>query len=154
VSVTYRLLIQLVGFEAEALVNNTTILLVEDDISLGPSLNELLEYFDLDVELVCDGLLASQRLGEIAPCLILLDLHLPGRSGLDLLVDIRADYRLHDTRVLMMTADQGISISELQLADGVLMKPFTVAAMQTAIEQLMNGSRNVDGPPQQWPNGF
>jgi CheY-like chemotaxis protein len=88
------------------------ILLVEDNAGDVRLTREALRETDVDVELVAvpDGeqaLAYLRRTGEFAgatsPDLILLDLNLPKKNGLELLEEIKEDPELRRTPVIMLT---------------------------------------------------
>lgn len=108
------------------------VLVVEDDAILGPLYVEVLQYEHAwQVEWVSDGIAADARLSEITPDLLLLDLHLPGMSGRQLFQKIRADARLDQMKVAILTAD-GLRAKELEgAADLVLLKPVSHQKLQT-----------------------
>ena len=78
------------------------VLLVEDDARFGPQLKSALEGGGYAVDLVGDGV-EAEALGESEPYdLVLLDLGLPGRSGLEVLTNWRR--RGHRVPVIVLTA--------------------------------------------------
>lgn len=99
------------------------ILIIEDDPILGEVYMEILARESLEAELIRDGTVAKQRLQEVVPHLILLDLHLPHVSGMELVQQIKGDERLQNTAVVLLTAD-GLRARDLEdHADLVLLKP-------------------------------
>src|SRR5277367_408735 len=78
------------------------VLIIDDEAEIRESLQTLLEMEGFAVETTPDGEAGLQRIGEHPFDLILLDLALPGRDGLEILAEIRA----HETRlpVIMITA--------------------------------------------------
>ncbi len=102
-------------------------LIIEDDPQLGQIFTFSLET-EFDTELITEGHLALERLKQIVPLIIVLDLHLPGISGKEILSQIRADERLADTRVILATADARQAELLSNQADLVLLKP--VSPMQ------------------------
>jgi len=78
------------------------VLIVDDEVEIRESLQTLLELEGFVVEAAVSGEEGLQRMGEHPFDLILLDLTLPGRDGMDILAEIRA----HDTQlpVIMITA--------------------------------------------------
>ena len=60
------------------------VLVVEDDPVLTRVLNDNLTFEGFQVRTVSDGNLATSALREFAPDLVLLDINLPGKSGLEL----------------------------------------------------------------------
>src|SRR5215469_9225366 len=85
-----------------ALPAQGSVLIIDDEAEIRESLQTLLEIEGYEVETAADGEEGLARLGERPFDLVLLDLALPGRSGLDLLPDIRSlDPQLS---VIMITA--------------------------------------------------
>jgi len=78
------------------------VLIVDDEAEIRESLQTLLELEGFVVETAASGEEGLQRIGEHPFDLILLDLTLPGRDGMDILAEIRA----HDAQlpVIMITA--------------------------------------------------
>ncbi|MEM8929794.1 MAG: response regulator, partial [Acidobacteriota bacterium] len=79
-----------------------TILLVEDEPSLALTLEDRLRSEGYEVESAGDGEAGFERALEGAFDLILLDLNLPKKNGLDVCRDLRA--RGIATPILMLTA--------------------------------------------------
>jgi two-component system cell cycle response regulator DivK len=86
-------------------VKKPVALIVEDDSKLAFIFAEALRMADFETETVQDGQAALDRLAVTTPAVVVLDLHLPYLSGLDILAQIRADQRLAQTRVILATAD-------------------------------------------------
>ena len=115
------------------------VLVIEDDPDIGSSLVEVLDYLDVNAEWMSDGERAYQAVLEKRPALVLLDIHLPGKSGLQILDEIRADPRVAGTRIAMVTADAYLSKEIRQKADGVLLKPYTIDQLnELALHLLKN----------------
>ena len=78
------------------------VLIIDDEAGIRESLQTLLEMEGFVVETAVTGEAGLQRIGEHPFDLVLLDLALPGRDGLEILAEIRA----HETRlpVIMITA--------------------------------------------------
>jgi len=72
------------------------ILLVEDDLFLSSLLKNRLEKDKFEVIAAHDGDEALKALRETKPDLILLDLILPGKSGFEVLEEMKADPQLRD----------------------------------------------------------
>ena len=98
--------------------------IIEDD----PTLNEIFTLTlgpDFETETILDGDTAMSRLADVVPALVVLDLHLPGKSGREILAGIRADARLLETRVILATADSRQADIVKEQADIVLLKPIS-----------------------------
>ena len=92
---------------SRTLVNGTpglagAVLIIDDEAEIRESLQTLLEMEGFAVETAATGEAGLQRIGEQPFDLILLDLALPGRDGMDILAEIHA----HEPRlpVIMITA--------------------------------------------------
>ncbi len=98
-------------------------LIVEDEEMLATIFEKALTMAGFRTDVVRDGALAVQKLGEIVPDLITLDLHLPKVSGEEILDHIRADQRLSGTRVVIATADTRLGEYLSDQVDMMLIKP-------------------------------
>jgi CheY-like chemotaxis protein len=103
------------------------ILLIEDDATMLSLLGTLLEFegyqvASLNGEADAEEILQKMR-GE-KPELILLDVHLPGVSGFDLMRKMRTDEVLKSTKVIM-SSGMDLSLECRQAgADGFILKPY------------------------------
>ena len=113
------------------------VLLVEDDPMLGRAVEQALRDAAYAVDWVQDGQLATQALLRHAFALVLLDLGLPQRSGLDVLRRLRD--RGDATPVLIVTARDAIEhrVEGLDAgADDYLVKPFAVGELLARMRAL------------------
>jgi DNA-binding response OmpR family regulator len=111
-------------------------LIIEDDLELGLIAAEILQFIHFDTEIIQDGAMAFDRIMDKIPDLVLLDLHLPGKSGLDILSDIRATERLTQTKVIIVSAD-ALHLETLKdKADLVLLKPYNVDQLYDFASQI------------------
>jgi CheY-like chemotaxis protein len=110
-------------------------LIVEDDKKLADIFSLTLRA-DFEVEVIADGEVALTRLAETVPALVVLDIHLPQVSGLDILRQLRADDRLKSTRVIVATADGLRGIDLKGMADLVLFKPISPTQLQNLAQRL------------------
>jgi len=86
--------------------HQATLLIVEDDEPLGELLAVLLGGIaGWETIAVPDAGTAQHVVGQQAIDLVLLDLNLPGRSGLELLSHLQADRNWHDQPVIVISAD-------------------------------------------------
>ncbi|MEO8936657.1 MAG: response regulator transcription factor [Burkholderiaceae bacterium] len=106
------------------------ILLVEDDPMIGEAIVQALRDAAYAVDWVQDGEAASGVLERHTFETILLDLALPGRDGLRVLVDVRS--RSDGVPIILITAKDSLQdrITGLDLgADDYLVKPFDVTEL-------------------------
>lgn len=76
------------------------------------------------------------------PDLIVLDMMMPGRTGLEVLAELRAENRFSETPVIMLTARAQAQDRDAALAAGVsrfLPKPFSPLALAAVVEELLDG---------------
>ncbi|MBJ7264660.1 MAG: response regulator transcription factor [Burkholderiaceae bacterium] len=101
------------------------VLVIEDDTTLGHALAEFLTDQGYAVDWLTDGERAEGALAALSYDLLLLDLNLPGKSGLDVLRDLRQDG--NQIPVLVLTARDGLDDRVAGLyagADDYVTKPF------------------------------
>ncbi len=116
-------------------MNKPLAFVVEDDPQLGQIFSLALQPL-FEVEIIADGDVAAERLLETVPCLVVLDIHLPGLSGVEILKRIRADERLSRVRVIMSTADAIQSGDLREEADVVLLKPVSPVQLRELAARL------------------
>jgi DNA-binding response OmpR family regulator len=110
------------------------ILVVEDEPGIALGLEDDLRLEGWDVELVGDGLAASQRARERSFDLILLDVMLPGKDGFDVCRELRKAGV--QTPIIMMTAkaQEAEKVLGLDLgADDYVTKPFSPKELRARI---------------------
>lgn len=113
-------------------------MLVEDDAMLGGALQRVLQQETFAVDWVRDGEEAELALNALPYDLVLLDLGLPGKSGLDILRDLRK--RMAAMPVIILTACDSVSdrIAGLDSgADDYLVKPFDPDELAARIRALL-----------------
>jgi len=114
------------------------LLLVEDEEAIALPLRDRLVRNGYTVEVASDGLTALDRASSETYQLILLDIQLPGKNGLDVCRDLRQ--RGIQTPILMLTAFGETTDKVLGLklgADDYLAKPFDNAELLARIEALL-----------------
>jgi len=89
-----------------------------------------------------DGVQGLDELGRKAFGLVILDLMMPGTSGLEILSKIRANPDRADTPVIILTAKGQDADREAALAGGandVLTKPFSPKKLIARIQEILDG---------------
>ena len=115
---------------------------VEDNPDQYVVFTKALEMAGYDVDGAKDGSIARQRLNEITPDLVLLDLHMPNVTGAMLLKQIRADARLENTRIWLATADARLAEQLRPQADLVLLKPVSFLQLRQLAERVGGKPKN------------
>ena len=111
-------------------------LIIEDDQNLALAFAEAVREAEYEVEVIYDGKMALERLTEITPAIVVLDLHIPHIKGSDILHYIRSTERIKDTRVIVASADD-LEAAELRgAADLVLLKPIGFRQLQQLATRL------------------
>jgi len=112
------------------------ILIVEDDACVRESLAELLEMEGYRVADARHGEEALAKLATLSPALVILDLHMPVLDGERFLARLRADERLRDLQVVLMSGSaSGQAIDRLPV-QAVLPKPFEVDELLRLVARL------------------
>jgi len=116
-----------------------TVLLIEDEPNIIVAISFILQRAGWRVQTHSDGANAMEAVTRERPDVIVLDVMLPGRSGFDILADIRAQDTGHDVPVLMLTAKGQTKDRARAEALGVtqfMTKPFANQAVLEAVEAL------------------
>ncbi|MFN2225213.1 MAG: response regulator [Anaerolineae bacterium] len=116
-------------------------LIVEDDGDTATLFAEAAVEAGYEAEIVGSGDLALQRLASSTPALVILDLHLPGIDGVDVLKRIRDDEALAGTRVIVATADARQADALHEAADLVLVKPIAYGQLRDLAVRLSSPGR-------------
>lgn len=110
--------------------------LVRASLELENGRYEIIEASDGD-----EALALTRRL---RPDLILLDMMMPGRTGLDVLEELRTDGELAETPVVVLTARVQAgdrAAAEAAGADRFLAKPFSPVELAAVVSELLDSSR-------------
>ncbi|WP_147110971.1 response regulator transcription factor [Tateyamaria sp. syn59] len=116
------------------------VLLVEDEINIIEAMQFLLSREGWDVDTHSDGATAVDKVRAMKPDLVVLDYMLPGKNGIDILSELRADPEFARLPILMLTArGQGRDREQAEKA-GVsrfMTKPFSNTEVMTAVRDLV-----------------
>lgn len=122
------------------------VLVVEDEADIAALIAYHLTKSGYRVETASTGREGIQALNRDVPDLIVLDVMLPGLSGLDVLRTLRNDTATQEIPVLVLTArrDPDDRILGLQLgADDYLTKPFSPKELVLRVEAILRRSRRL-----------
>ena len=125
------------------------ILIVEDEPKLASLLSDYLNNSGYTTELISNGLKVIPAIREQIPSLVLLDVMLPGKSGLEICRTLRENGI--STPILFLTARGEISDKVIGLklgGDDYLTKPFDMLELTARVDALMrrNSLRDKTGP--------
>jgi CheY-like chemotaxis protein len=117
-----------------------TVVIADDEPSMRLLVHATIESDDYAVIEAADGNQAWDMIQQHKPSLVLLDVQMPGRSGLEVLHLVKADPALAATRVILLTAKAQESDIEAGLiagADFYLTKPFSPLDLLTRVEEAL-----------------
>ncbi|MDR0736703.1 MAG: Hpt domain-containing protein [Zoogloeaceae bacterium] len=118
--------------EETVIQHQPTIMVVDDSLTVRKITSRLLTREGYQVALAKDGVDALEQLVEFIPDVILSDIEMPRMDGFDLVRNIRADHRLNDVPVIMITsrtADKHRSLAMDIGANHYLGKPYDEAEL-------------------------
>lgn len=113
------------------------ILIVDDESSLRTLVRANLEVDGLEVSEAVDGIEAMNMLQESKPDLILLDIMMPGKDGIEVLEELAADENLRKIPVILLTAKGELEDLERGAAlgaSGHITKPFDPEQMVRTVK--------------------
>lgn len=116
---------------------NERILVVEDEGTVAEVVGRYLERDGFKVRRVADGARVMQAVSEFRPDLVILDVMLPNRNGLDICRDLRAN---GSTPVILLTArgEESDKILGLGLgADDYVSKPFSPGELVARVKAVL-----------------
>jgi len=121
---------------------NELIVVADDEPNILISLEFLLKRAGYRVVLARNGDEALAAVQRERPALALLDVMMPGKSGLEVCQAVRADDGLAGVRILMLTAKgretdvaKGLALG----ADAYMTKPFATKALVEQVRSLLEG---------------
>lgn len=118
------------------------VVLVEDETNIAEAIRFLLGREGWRVETLANGGNAAEVIRSAKPDLVMLDVMLPGKSGFEILAELRGDATLAGLPILMLTARGQERDREQAIQAGVsrfMTKPFSNEEMLTAVRELTGG---------------
>jgi two-component system alkaline phosphatase synthesis response regulator PhoP len=125
-----------------------TILVVEDELKIARLVRDYLERAGFDVLVAGDGESALSSVRGAKPDLVVLDLGLPGRDGLDVAREVR---RTSTVPIVMLTAraDETDRIVGLELgADDYVVKPFSPKELVARVRAVLRRTSQAAAGPE------
>ena len=117
-----------------------TVVIADDESSMRLLVHATIESDDYSVLEAEDGLEAWTLIQKHQPSLVLLDVQMPGRTGLEVLRAIKADPTLNTTRVILLTSkamETDVEAGLIAGADFYLTKPFSPLDLLTRVEEAL-----------------
>ena len=119
------LFIQLIEVYGGRLDTKPLALIIEDHEDQNLVFTAALAQAGFATESILNGQTAQERLNEIVPSMVVLDLNLPGINGKELLSQIRHDERMMDVAIILATADAWQAEELRAQSNIVLVKPIS-----------------------------
>ncbi len=123
--------------------DKTFILVAEDDAAIATGLAMEVELEGYRSQVVEDGVLASEVLRTGSPDLVLLDIGMPRKDGLELLTEMRAAGNRTPVIVLSARLSESDKVAALRLgADDYVTKPFALAELMARVAAVLRRSQS------------
>ena len=128
------------------------ILLVEDGLAVQKAFRRMFESEGFEVIVSSDGATALQNFAAAAPRVVILDLPLPGKSGLELCRGVRR--KSVDVPIIVLGAETDVVEKVLLLefgADDYITKPFSPRELLARIQAVLRRAAPAGAAPK-WRN--
>jgi response regulator RpfG family c-di-GMP phosphodiesterase len=121
------------------------VLLVDDDAGLRALLRVTFETFDVLVDEAHSVVAAEERIAKVRPDVVVLDVLMPGESGLELCRRLKEGSRARDIGVVLLSGAEGDARAEARAAgaDAFLTKPFSPLQLLAVADRLAGGPTGV-----------
>ncbi len=116
------------------------VLIAEDDPAIARLLGDGIgDQLDVETDVIMNGALVPDAIAARRPDLIVLDVALPGLSGIDIFDLVRGQESLQSVPVLFLTAspERARSVFAPAGVHRVMAKPFDLAALVTAVREML-----------------
>jgi two-component system response regulator BaeR len=125
-------------------MNKPRILVVEDEAKIGALLSDYLTHAGYDPLVVADGNVVMAALRDWHPDAVLLDVMLPGKDGLTLCREIRAQTAALPILMVTARAEEIDRLLGLELgADDYIVKPFSPREVVARVKAVLRRSQGV-----------
>ncbi|MFH1845812.1 MAG: response regulator [bacterium] len=125
-----------------------TAVVIDDEIDLTTYLSSILEENDFVVHSANDAVSGEEKIRQTNPDIVLIDLMMPGRTGIQLFVKLRKDEQTKNIPLVMVTGikDQlGIDWSDIvdryktRRPDGFVEKPIEPERLMKVVNGVLSG---------------
>ncbi len=121
-------------------IPRSTVLVVDDNPQNVELLQAYLDTLDCATEVAVDGVDALEKVGQVNPDLILLDIMMPRMSGFEVCRRLKADPKFRDIPIIMVTALNELGDIERGVESGTddfLSKPINKLELLTRVKSLL-----------------
>jgi two-component system, OmpR family, response regulator MtrA len=117
-------------------IHMARIVIADDDVDIRDLVLFKLTGEGHDVVAVADGVAALDVCRRLRPDLVVLDVMMPGKSGFDVVTEIRADPALADVPVVLLTA-RPREHTEVEGVNVYMTKPFSPRELAAVVTSLI-----------------
>uniref|UniRef100_UPI000374D2E9 hybrid sensor histidine kinase/response regulator n=1 Tax=Faucicola boevrei TaxID=346665 RepID=UPI000374D2E9 len=117
------------------------VLIIDDSVTVRKVTSRLLERNGYETQVATDGVDALEKLQELTPDIMLLDIEMPRMDGFEVATQVRHNPRLNNTPIIMITSRTGEKHRERAMSIGVNEykgKPFQEQDLLDTIARLLN----------------
>ncbi len=123
------------------------VLIIEDERDIAALFRHVMDLAGYQTEICSNGTMAVERLGTSSPAVVLLDLSLPGISGVNILQRMRVDERLKHIPVVVVTAYYELADSLAVEPDLMMLKPVSAVQLTDLVQRLARDSKKGQTTP-------
>ena len=127
------------------------VMVVDDSITMRKVTGRVLERHSFEVATAKDGIDALERMADVIPDLMLLDIEMPRMDGYELATAMKADPRMRNVPIIMITSRTGEKHRQRAMDLGVeryLGKPYQEVELMRHVFELLKLERSGDGSMQ------
>ncbi len=122
-------------------------LIIEDDRDIVALFRHVMDLAGYRTEIILNGRTAADYLAHTRPDIVLLDLGLPGLSGVEILAIMHADERLKDVPVVVITAHAHLVETLPVRPTLTLIKPVNIQQMTNLIQRICPTEKTMESLP-------
>lgn len=125
------------------------ILIVDDDPVLVGTISTFMTKEGFEVSAALDGEEGFQKAADERPDLVILDIMMPGKDGIEVMRELQMDPRTKDIPILFLTSidDEAVIVKGLKGAEDYMVKPFMTLELEARVNKILERCvRNGDNP--------
>jgi len=138
-----KIITKIIVVKKENLMKN--ILIIEDEKSVRENIVDILEISGYTVFIANNGKQGLLMSKTTTPDLIITDIAMPVLNGLEMIRQIKDDFRLKNIPILVITAQNKIENEIINKQSGnisLLMKPFNVNTLKMKVDEILKLRKN------------
>lgn len=119
---------------------------VEDSVTTADQIERYLKEMEIEVFVFSRGTGVITQMLDLHPDLLILDLHLPDMAGWDILMQMKADQRIHHIPTLIVSVEDEQARMRNLTATKYLVKPISRQQFQGAVQHLLSIEPTIASP--------